>query len=73
MQKVKKHLGEAAVLDRAKAFSAVTGGRPTSFHGVTEWGTRWPRAAARGTARGEVNEQAVSLWNERKGLGPVQF
>jgi len=37
-----------------EAFSAIPGGRPSSFHGVTEWGTRWPRAVARGTARGEA-------------------
>jgi len=47
--------------ERAEAFSAVTGGRPSSFHGVTEWGTRWPRAKARGTARGEGHKQAGRL------------
>jgi hypothetical protein len=33
-------------------FSGVTDGGSFSFHGVTEWGTRWPRANARGTSRG---------------------
>jgi len=48
-----KSLNQAAKLDDG-AFSVMPGGRPSSFHGVTEWGTRWPRAAARGTARGEA-------------------
>jgi hypothetical protein len=27
-----------------EVFSKVTGGRASSFHGVTEWGTPWPAA-----------------------------
>jgi hypothetical protein len=45
------------------SFSVMPGGRPSSFQGVTEWGTRWPRAIARGTARGE----AVPASREPKG------
>jgi hypothetical protein len=37
------------------SFSKVTGGRPSSFQEVTQWGTPWPRANARGTERGEVS------------------
>jgi len=37
---------------RDRGFSVVTGGRPTSFHPVREWGTPWPRAKSRGTAEG---------------------
>ena len=48
-----KSSNQTAKLDDG-AFSEMPGGRPSSFHGVTEWGTRWPRAKARGTARGEA-------------------
>jgi len=37
---------------RDGGFSIVTGGRPTLFQTVTEWGTPWPRAKSRGTAEG---------------------
>jgi len=36
-------------------FCRVTGGRPSSFQEVTQWGIPWLRANARGTGRGEAS------------------
>ena len=53
-------------------FSGVTGGRSSAFHGVTEWGTRWPRAVARGTARGEaVPAESRASWRSGR-ASPVR-
>ena len=36
-------------------FTEVTGGRPSSFQEVTEWGTPWLRAKSRRTGRGQAS------------------
>jgi len=46
----------------ADAFSEMPGGRPSSFHGVTEWGTPWlPLDRAGEQRRGEASPVRYSL------------
>jgi len=43
------------------AFSEVPGGRPSSFHGVTEWGTPWLRSEGAENSGGGRIHPSVTL------------
>ncbi len=40
----------------------MTVGRPSSFQGVTGWGTPWPRAKSRGIGGGRIRDQEDGNW-----------